>query len=196
MNRIVQIILSCTLAVFTAGCASTPSHFYTLSATGAPAAGPQAGFSVSVGPVSVPAAVDRLPIVVRTGPNQVYISEFDRWASPLKADIPRVVAGNLASMLGTAQVTVFPASSAADASYRVRIDILRFESEPDRAATLDALWTVSAGKGEQTRRSRTTLAEATQGPGYGDLVAAHSCALGQLSAEIAAAIREMEAKVR
>ena len=196
MNRIVQIILSCTLAVFTAGCASTPSHFYTLSATGAPAAGPQAGFSVSVGPVSVPAAVDRLPIVVRTGPNQVHISEFDRWASPLKTDIPRVVAGNLASMLGTARVSVFPASGAAGASYRIRIDILRFESEPDRAATLDALWTVSAGKGEQVRRSRATLAEATQGPGYDDLVAAHSRALERLSAEIAAAIREMEAKIR
>ena len=196
MNRLAEIAISCTLAALIAGCASSPSRFYTLRATGVPLAEPLMGFSVSVGPVSVPAAVDRLPIVVRTGPNQVYISEFDRWASPLKDDIPRVVAGNLASMLGTARVTVFPASSAADASYRVRIDILRFESEPGRAATLDALWTVSAGKGEQTRRSRTTLAEATQGPGYGDLVAAHSRALGQLSAEIAAAIREMEAKVR
>lgn len=193
MNRLAKIILSCTLAALIAGCASSPSRFYTLSATAA-AAGPQAGFSVSVGPVLVPAAVDRLPIVVRTGPNQVYINEFDRWASPLKADIPRVVAGNLASMLGTARVTVFPASGAADASYRVLIDILRFESEPDRAATLDALWTVNAGKGEQVRRSRTTLAEATQGPGYAALVAAHSRALGQLSAEIAAAIREMETK--
>jgi hypothetical protein len=99
-------------------------------------------------------------------------------------------------MLGTPQVTVFPTSSAADASYRVVIDVLRFESEPDRAATLDALWTISAAKGGQVRRSRTTLIEPTQGAGYAALVAAHSRALGRLSLEISAAILEMETKIR
>ena len=39
------------------GCASAPSRFYTLSATTA-AAAPASRLSVSVGPVSVPAAVD------------------------------------------------------------------------------------------------------------------------------------------
>lgn len=196
MNRLSAIMISCALAALIAGCASSPSRFYTLSPAAAPAATPPACCAVSVGPVSVPAAVDRLQIVVRTGPNQVFISEFDRWASPLKADIARVVAENLVSMLGTPQVTVFPASSAADASYRVTIDILRFESEPDRAATLDALWTVTAVKSGQARRSRTTRTESTQNTGYAALVAAHSRALGQLSFEIAAAIRVMEAGTR
>jgi uncharacterized lipoprotein YmbA len=196
MNRLAAIIISCAVAVLTVGCASSPTRFYTLSPTALPAAGPQTGCNVSVGPVSVPAAVDRLQIVVRTGPNQVFINEFDRWASPLKADIARVVAENLASMLGTPQVAVFPASSAAGASYRVMIDVLRFESEPDRAATLDALWTITAVKSGQARRSRTTRTEPTQGGGYAALVAAHSRALGQLSSDIAAAILESEAKNR
>jgi hypothetical protein len=196
MNRLAIIIISCAVAAIIAGCASSPSRFYTLSPTAAPASVPAADYAVSVGPVSVPASVDRLQIVVRTGPNQVFIEEFDRWASPLKVDIARVVAGNLVSMLGTPQVTVFPASSAADASYRVVIDVLRFESEPDRAATLDALWTISAAKGGQVRRSRTTLIESTQGAGYAALVAAHSRALGRLSLEITAAILEMETKIR
>jgi uncharacterized lipoprotein YmbA len=196
MNRLAAIMIACAVAALISGCASSPSRFYTLSTTAAPAAAPAAGCAVSVGPVSVPAAVDRLQIVVRTGPNQVFISEFDRWASPLKTDISRVVAENLVSMLGTTQVTVFPASSAADASYRVMIDVLRFESEPDRAATLDALWTISAVKSGQARRSRTTRTESTQNTGYAALVAAHSRALGQLSVEIAAAIREMEARNR
>jgi len=196
MNRLATIIISSAVAAIIAGCASSPSRFYTLSPTAAPASVPPADYAVSVGPVSVPAAVDRLQIVVRTGPNQVNIEEFDRWASPLKVDIARVVAGNLIVMLGTPQVTVFPTSSAADASYRVVIDVLRFESEPDRAATLDALWTISAAKGGQVRRSRTTLIEPTQGAGYSALVAAHSRALGRLSLEISAAILEMETKIR
>jgi hypothetical protein len=196
MNRLATIIISCAVAALIAGCASSPSRFYTLSPSAAPASVPPMGSAVSVGPVSVPAAVDRLQIVIRTGPNQVFIEEFDRWASPLKVDIARVVAGNLIVMLGTPQVTVFPTSSAADASYRVVIDVLRFESEPDRAATLDALWTISAAKGGQVRRSRTTLIEPTQGAGYAALVAAHSRALGRLSLEISAAILEMETKIR
>lgn len=196
MNRLATIIISCAVAAIIAGCASSPSRFYTLSPSAAPASVPAADYAVSVGPVSVPAAVDRLQIVVRTGPNQVFIEEFDRWASPLKVDMARVVAGNLIVMLGTPQVTVFPTSSAADASYRVVLDVLRFESEPDRAATLDALWTISAAKGGQVRRSRTTLIEPTQGAGYAALVAAHSRALGRLSLEISAAILEMETKIR
>lgn len=192
MNRLTAIIISGLAAAVVAGCASSPSRFYTLSPTAAPAAERQTGCTLSVGPVSVPAAVDRPQIVERTGPNQVYINEFDRWASPLKSDIARVVAANLASLLGTARVTVFPASSAADASYRVVIDVLRFESEPGRAATLDALWTVSAVKGEGAVRNRTTLEEPAQGSDYAALAAAHSRALGRMSAEIAAAIRGME----
>lgn len=196
MKRLAHILSYCVIAVVIAGCASSsPSRFYTLSPTLAPAVMPQANYSVSVGPVSVPAVVDRPQIVVRTDPHQVFIGEFDRWASPLKDDIGRVVVENLVSLLGTRQVTLFPQSTAAGASYRVMIDVLRFDSELGKAATLDALWTVSSAKKDgQSHRDRTTLTEATQGGDYAALVAAHSGALGQLSAEIAKTIQEMEAQ--
>jgi uncharacterized protein len=194
-KRLAQILIACFMAGVIAGCASSsPSRFYTLNSTLSPAAPPQTNVSVSVGPVSVPAAVDRPQIVVRSGPNMVSLAEVDRWASPLKGDIARVVAENLVSMLGTPQVTVFPQSMAAETAYRVGMDILRFESEPGKAATLDALWTVNSRKGGQSRSGRTTISEPVQGGGYAELVAAHSRALGQLSGEIAATIREMEAQ--
>lgn len=190
MNRIAYIIL-CAFGFIIAGCASTrPSQFYTLSPSAMPAAMP-VHTSVSVGPVLIPAVVDRPQIVVRTGANQVSLAEFDRWAAPLRTDIARVIAENLASMLGTPQVSVFPQSMAAEASYRVIIDVLRFESEPGKAATLDVLWTVISRKDGQSRSLRTTIAESAQGGGYAELVAAHSRALGRLSGDIAAAIRVM-----
>lgn len=193
MKRLATILFSCALAALITGCASSaPSRFYTLSPTAAAPAAPPSSCSVSVGPISVPAVVDRPQIVVRTGPNQVFIDEFERWASPLKGDIARIVAENLVSMLGTPQVVVFPQSTATDASYRVVIDVLRFESEPGRAATLDALWTVSSAKNGQSHRGHTTINEPTQDDGYAALIAAHSRALGRLSAEIAAMIRKME----
>ncbi len=195
MNRLATVIIYCTAVVMLAGCgASSPTRFYTLSPVAAPAAAPPVNYSVSVGPVTVPAVVDRPQIVVHTGPNQVTIEEFDRWASPIKSDIRKVVAENLISLLGTHQVSVFPQTSASDATYRVTIDILRFDSEPGKAATLDALWTVSSAKAKLSHSGRTTLAEPAQGNSFTTLVEAHSRAIGRLSAGIAATIREMDAQ--
>jgi uncharacterized lipoprotein YmbA len=194
MKKHLNIFISCAIVILIVGCASSPpTRFYMLSSTSVPATVLQVNYSVSVGPISVPAVVDRAQIVVRTGPNKVFIDEFERWASPLKEDIARIIVENLVSMLGTSKITMFPQSTATGgASYRVMIDILRFDSEPGKAATLDALWTVSSTKDGRSYRGRTTLAEATQGGDYAALVAAHSRALGQLSGDVARTIREME----
>jgi len=136
--------------------------------------------------------VDRPQIVLRAGPNRVFIDEFDRWASPLRDNIQQVVVENLISMLGTTRVTVFPKSTAVDASYRTLIEVLRFDSELGKEASLDALWEVKAQKQERSRRGRTTLSEPVSDDGYEALVAAHSRALAKLSAEIADAIRAFE----
>jgi hypothetical protein len=131
-----------------------------------PAAVAAASYSISVGPVTIPVAVDRPQIVVRVGPNQVDIDEFNRWASPLQNDIARVIAENLVLMLGTPNVTVFPQTTAAGSSYRVAISVLRFDSIPGKEATLDAVWTVRRTKGDQSRTSRTTLIERRRGRGH------------------------------
>lgn len=191
MKRTVYIIF-CILAALLTGCATKSPRFYTLSPAAKQAVTTPATTSISVGPVLIPAAVDRPQIVVRTGPNQVFLNDFERWASPLKEDIARVIADNLVLMLGTPQVTVFPQTASGDASYRVLINIIRFESEPGKEAALDALWKVSSKKEGESYSNRTTIAEPVQGGGYAELVAAHSRALGRLSSEIADQIRKME----
>jgi len=188
-------LIFCALAALLTGCASVqPTRFYTLSPATVPAATPPAVYSLSVGPVWVPAAVDRPQIVVQTGPNQVLIAEFDRWAAPLREDIPRIVAENLAAILGTQRVTVFPQSAAADASYRIALDILRFDALPGKGVVLDARWTVSGKKDGTSENDRAKFTEDVQGNGYAELVAAHSRALGQLSGRIARTIRDMDGR--
>jgi hypothetical protein len=187
MRRFAPCILLFALAAGS-GCASPRSNFYTLDSAAKPAA-TGADYSVAVGPVSVPSAVDRPQIVVRIAPNQVAIEEFHRWVSPLPDAIARVVAENLAAMLGTPHVTVFSRPTAAGARYRVLIDVLRFESAPGDAAILDAVWTVRSAEDGTTRSGRTTVREPVMGREYSTLAAAHSSALGRLSAELAGAIR-------
>jgi uncharacterized lipoprotein YmbA len=145
-----------------------------------------------VGPVSVPAVVDRPQIVVSAGPNQVRLDEFNRWASPLQNDIARVVAENLVALLGTARVILLAQTSSADADYRAAIEVQRFESAPGEAATLDAVWTVRRTKDGRSETGRTTVREAAQDKGYDALAAAHSRALARLSQDIAGAVRALE----
>jgi uncharacterized lipoprotein YmbA len=152
----------------------------------------KAGYSVAVGPVSVPEIVDRPQIVVRTGPNEVFIDEFNRWGSPLGDGISRVVAENLSALLGTPLVAVFPKATAAGAKYRAAIDVMVFDSEPGKDTTLDAVWTVRAAGDGAFRSGRTTVREPVPDGSYAALVAAHSRALGKLSGDIAAAIRGLE----
>ncbi len=192
MRRLAVMAAACALAALIAGCRTPQSHFYTLS-PGAAAAG-KAGestsnLSVVVGPVSIPAIVDTPQIAVSLGPNQVWLDEFNRWASPLQNNIAHVVADNLIAMLGTPRVSLFPQPLNADADYRVAIDVQSFQSSPGEAATLAAMWIVRRVKDGKLLTGRTMLREPAQGKGYDALVAAHSRALARLSQDIADAIR-------
>jgi len=177
------------LAALSTRCGSTPpANYYTLEPTAAPDGTPAASFGVAIDPVSVPAAVDRPQFVVLLAPNQVALSEFERWASPLQDEVARVVAADLCALLGTPRVSAASLPQS-DAAYQVAIDIQRFDSILGEAAILEAFWSVRTVATSQIRSGRTVVREAAQGPGFGPLAGAHSRALAQLSRDVAAAIR-------
>lgn len=175
------------------GCASAPSHFYTLDPVAPAAPGPLApGAVVVVGPVAVPEVVDRPQMVLRTGPNRMTLDELNRWASSLQDEIAHAVAQNLTARLGTSNVTVSAQGVKPDGALRVAIQIQRFESAPGEAVRLDALWNVRRSGEDTVRTGRTTVSEPAQASTLDALVAAHSRALGRLSDDIAHAIRSIE----
>ncbi len=194
MIRTHVITTSFLVALMFMGCSTSPEpRFYALSAGGNQAGDRQekagTGYSVAVGPVTVPEVVDRPELVVRVGVNQVALLEQHRWAEPLRSQIPRVLADNLAHLLGTSQVVTYPQNAGREAEYQVLVDIQRFESEPGQAVTIDALWTVRHGSSGKLKTGRSLVRESAGGNGNDALVAAHVRALAGLSVEIAAGIR-------
>src|SRR5271157_809354 len=188
-DRFVPLVLIALVAAFAAGCGTTaPSRFYTLDSTAAADGAPPARCSVIVGPVSIPASVDRPEFVVQVAPNRVEIEEFDRWAAPLGDSIASVVAGDLAVLLGTPEVATTPLANF-NPEYRVTINVQRFESVRGGTAIVDAVWAVQKMGGGPARSGRTVAREAIQGEGFDALAAGHSRALATMSADIAAAIR-------
>lgn len=189
MDRLVVVAIVFALVAL-AGCASSPAHFYTLSAT-APAITASSKISVAVGPVSVPAAVDRPQIVVNTSANEISVDDFNRWASPLQDNLARVIAEDLVALLGTPRVTLFPQTLNADIDYRVQVEIRNFESIPGKSAALDAVWTVRRTRDGKTETGRTSARENVEGNGYEALAAAHSRGVARLSRDIADVVRAL-----
>jgi uncharacterized protein len=191
MTRHLAALTVLSFVVLVASCRSPQSHFYTLSATATPTT-IASSVSISVGPVSVPAEVDRPEIVVSTSPNAVWLDDLNRWASPLQDNLARAVAENLVAILGTSQVSLFPQTLISGADYRVAIEVRRFESTPGKTATLDALWIVRRKDGN-TETGRFDVTEEVHGNNYDALAAAHSRAVTKLSQVIAQAIGPLRA---
>jgi uncharacterized lipoprotein YmbA len=176
-----------------AGCASTPpSRFYTLSATATPSTAAASSLVIVVGPVSVPAVVDRPEIVVSSGSNELKLDEFNRWASPLQDNLSRVIAENLVAILGTRRVTLFAQMPSTAAQYRVAIEVHGFESVIGTSTTLDAVWTVRRTTDGSAETGRTAVRESVLDNSYDALAAAHSLAVARLSQDIADAVRALD----
>jgi uncharacterized lipoprotein YmbA len=178
------------IAAAVSGCGKSPqSRYYTLDSTATASGAPAVNYGVLVGPVSVPASVDRPEFVLQVSPNRVDVAEFNRWAAPLADGIARTVAGDLAALLATPDVAVAPFANF-DPIYRVTIDVQRFESTPGDSVLVEAVWAVRRTTGGKTRSGRTVAREAVQEVSFDALAAAHSRALARLSGDIAAAVRE------
>jgi uncharacterized lipoprotein YmbA len=175
------------------GCLSggPPTVYYTLTATSGEtptAMGTPSDLIIGVGPVSLPAYLERLPIVTRSGPNRLKIDDGQRWAGPLSEEIERVLKQNLTALTGIQRVTVYPWNHDAVPDLRVRLNVLAFEGSAG-TVHLDVQWSMIdkvAGTVVDARQTRIEVpvpADDTE-----TLVSAMSRALGTLSREIAALI--------
>lgn len=182
-------VLLASMVLAVSGCGTSPPvRFFTLASEppSQTTAAAGAAFSIAVGPVTVPELVDRPQLVLRASSTQVEVAEQARWAAPLKSEIPRVIADQLARLLPGASTATSSQRAVSPPDYRVLVDIQRFDSAPRDSATIEASWTVRAPDG--TLVAGRSVASEPAGAGYDELVAAHSRALSTVSRDIAAAI--------
>jgi uncharacterized protein len=188
--RITRLISIAIVVVAACGCSTQPARFYTLDSTATADGTPAAYMAVTVDPVSVPASVDQPEFVVQVASNRVELDEFNRWAAPLSDSIARAVAGDLVVLLGTRDVATSPMANFIPA-YSVTINVQRFESTRNQGTLLEAVWAVRQSASGAARAGRTVARKTVTADGFDALAAAHSRALAQLSADIAAAIRAL-----
>jgi len=186
--------LAVSLLALSACATPVNTRYYTLSA-GAPPPAKVAGvapeYSVAIGRVTVPEALDRQQMVLRVAPNRYAIADAERWATPLKREIPEVIAQEVGQRLPAAQVAAYLQHGGQDADYRVLIDVLRFEAAPGVSVTLEAAWTVRRRTGAPLHEARSVFVERVTASGVAPLVSAHAKALAALALEIAEAVKAL-----
>jgi len=207
MNRLINIAIALGLAgLSVAGCSPfSPrpdlSRFFTLTPLpqvdeiATKGVSNSAGISLGIGPISLPGYLDRTEIVTRIEPNQIDVSQRDRWAEPLEENFARVLAQNLSGLLHTERIKLYPWPVAKKPKYQVEIEVLRFEASAAGEVQLSARWTVRETSEKSLikyRESRISYPLRTKSTELS--VAALSEALGALSREIAAAVRSIEGR--
>jgi uncharacterized protein len=190
-----RVLIAGTIAagLAVAGCATSPTtRFYVLTpvtASDADLSRVSDTITVGVRSIDLPDELDRPQIVTRTGPNTVHYAEFDRWSGSLRAGVMQVIAANLATLLPSDQVAVYPWAPGTSVDRQIIVEVIRFDGELGGQCTLQARWRMLGHGGSPSPvYGQSTLSEPS-GPDYQALVAAQSRLLGALSGEIAHAIR-------
>ena len=171
-----------------------PAKFYTLQPVEQSSTGKSLPLNVAlaIGPVAIPAALDRAEIVTRDAVNEISFSEYQRWAGPLKASIASVITQNIGTLLETERVTPFTHENIFQPTHRVVININRYDSQLAKEFLLSATWSIKNLNGNKLLLIRNSIIrEPLASDGYEELVAAQSKALAALSQEIAAALIEV-----
>jgi hypothetical protein len=146
-------------------------------------------FSLGVGPLTLPAYLDRPQVVTRIADNEINIADFANWAGPLDRNFQSVLAENLALLLGTDAVYPHPWRGTLRPTFRLLLEVTRFDANPTGDAVLSVRWEVLDVRGAPVIPKRKgVFRQAVAQNDIADVVAAMSSVLADFSREAAAAI--------
>lgn len=189
--------LVAAMVVVFSGCMGTtpPSRFYTLtplpekmdSGTGMT----DGVLSVGIGPIRLAEYMKQSHLVTRAGDNQLKAADFDRWAGTFEDNFVQVMVENMSALLGTDRIFVYPFQSVTPVDYQIVLNVVRFDGELGKSASLVARWSILRGADKTPLViKRSSIDEPADGSDYAALVAAQSRAVARLCREMAALLQE------
>jgi uncharacterized lipoprotein YmbA len=195
MARALGIALAALAALGALACRlprpSAPPRYWILTPVDGGVAHAKVERTLGVGPLELPAYLDRAGVVTRSGA-RLEVAPFDLWGQPLAENATHVLGRNLEHLLPGTSVELFPWKvSARELDRRVAVRVARFEADGDGAVQLEVSWDLRDGSGTELLSSgRASIREPVgRGGGVEEIVGAMSRALGQLSREIAAQLQ-------
>jgi uncharacterized lipoprotein YmbA len=142
------------------------------------------GPRVSVGPISLPAYLDRPSIFIRQGTStDVRLAEYDRWGEDMAEGIARLLVEAMSARLAATGGAAWPLRAAGSVTgsmdRRVGVTINRFDGAPGATVMLDATWSLHTPEGDLLREGHV-VDSAPAGADIDGLVRAHGELLARL----------------
>lgn len=176
-------------------CTSPPSSFYVLYAmdqlnAALPRAPLMRCLHLGVGPIEIPRYLQKPEIVLRMVNNELYLSEFHRWAEPLHVNVEFVISQNLRWLLGTRHIVKYPWTLDTRIDLRVKVSIIRFDTNDKGLSVLIAHWSIGNKNGNVDYLTNSANFQQLADPkNYHSIVEAMNRNLANLSEDISKDIR-------
>lgn len=153
--------------------------------------------SVEVASLRLPQYLERPQIVTRSTGNRLELAEFQQWGGNLRKNMMRVLAKNLSQLLATPNVFLSPHQPQTPPDFRIDLEVMKFERDPDGKVRLSVQWILSRGQDRKPLTIQMTDLTSQEGQTESDLentVSSMSALMGELSViisrEILKTIRE------
>ncbi len=167
-----------------AGCGGAKDQYFRLSASG-PAPVGSSGLAVGIGPVTLPAYLDRPEVVFMSDANQVQIPAKVSWAGTLQDNLVRTLASDVGRELRSGRVVPYPWGANLKLRYQVTVDVRQFHAISGGEAVLDVAWRIETPADRQVLRNENgSFREKVVGDGYAPVVTAESKLVEQLAGAI------------
>lgn len=190
ITQLTRTWIACALLLALAACGTTPpAQHYRLSARESL---PQAttGPALGIGPVNIPPYLERNGIVRSEGSNGLQIATSERWAEPLDKGITRVVSLNLAGLIQTQNIQLYPWHPRRQPDLGIKIRVLALDADLQQASLVVEWLLYRVDSEESLTRRLQEYSQPLSGSEHsaGDIAASYSDLLYQLSEDIAAAV--------
>lgn len=182
-------------ALVLAGCASPsdPANRYMLPAS--QPVGPGVSSAVEhlllIHPVRLAHYLDVDGIVLQLDDISLNAARQHLWAEPLGRQLERSLRARLAEHLPDTRVMRDEASLGRSEALRLRLEVDRFQGQPDGLAVASGQWQLTAPDGRLLAMERFHAATELDGDGYPALVRALGSSWEQVTAEIGSGIRRL-----
>jgi uncharacterized lipoprotein YmbA len=177
------------LLTLLSGCGSSPlPDYYLLTANARPSEGASSDLIIGVGPIEVSDFLERPQIAIHSGTNRLKVDELNRWAEPLDRAVIRVMALNLAALMGTEKITGFPWRRDDRPDVAIRIAILALDHRQGQAV-LGVSWVLVDTESQQSVHQELKRYQQSSSSEPELLAAAYSDLLVELAADIVNRIR-------
>lgn len=172
------------------GCSRSPDvHYFTLGSEITSAESDRApDLAVLIGPIRLPAYLERPKLARRAGGGEVEFDEFNRWLGGFESNLATALAAEIRRGLGSIRVVAYPTSAPFPMDYSIRLHVDEWIVDESNTLQVRIRWALVGSDSSPPELADYETTISLSGRSDESVVDAHDAALSELAGQLANAI--------